>query len=153
MVPDGNGNAPSTTVPTMQNRSNPPTEELANPQSVSQIRRRLSVDGNHLDIDGVEEMDIEVDNPDSSDANDESFMGVYAGVSNKGYVPYNPRKVNQDSLLIREDSITKTLVLGAFERLAVFQGFIPKSCLSLYKKALCRQTSNFCFPYSDMFEF
>ena len=115
MIPEGNSEVSTTAAPTTKSCSHPPAEELSNPHSVSQIRRRLSVDGNHLDIDGVEEMDIEVDNPNSSDANDESFMGVYAGVSNKGYVPYNPRKVNQDSLLIREDPITKTLVLGTFD--------------------------------------
>ena len=41
---------------------------------------------------------------------EESFAVVsYAGHSKKGYAPYNPRKKNQDSLLLSEDSASRYL--------------------------------------------
>ena len=36
-------------------------------------------------------------------------------ISLLGYVPFNPHKVNQDWMLIREDKVTGTLVLGVFD--------------------------------------
>lgn len=86
------------------------------------------MEGNHLDIDGVDGMDVEVDIPTPNDSEEQSFVGVYAGVSNKGYVPYNPRKVNQDSLLIREDLDTKTLILGTFDGHGEQGQFVSEVC-------------------------
>lgn len=43
------------------------------------------------------------------------FIGIYEGKSQKGYAPYNPQKVNQDSLLLKEDTETGTLVVGTFD--------------------------------------
>jgi serine/threonine protein phosphatase PrpC len=40
---------------------------------------------------------------------------AYAGVSKKGYAPYNPRKRNQDALLMEEDEKTRTLLFGVFD--------------------------------------
>ena len=33
----------------------------------------------------------------------------------RSYAPYNPQKVNQDSLLLKEDTETGTLVVGTFD--------------------------------------
>jgi len=35
----------------------------------------------------------------------------YSGVSKKGYAPYNPRKKNQDALIMADDPATNTLIL------------------------------------------
>ena len=35
----------------------------------------------------------------------------YAGKSKKGYAPYNPKKANQDSLLMHEDEASQSLLL------------------------------------------
>ena len=72
-----------------------------------------------MSLDGIEDIGI-VDGyggtPVQEKESDEAFfIGSFAGKSQKGYVPYNPRKVNQDYMLIREDHETKTLVLGTFD--------------------------------------
>ena len=93
--------------------------ESADPKVVTKARRRLSVDGHDVSLDGIEDSGI-VDGyggtPVQEKESDEAFfIGSFAGKSQKGYVPYNPRKVNQDYMLIREDHETKTLVLGTFD--------------------------------------
>ena len=59
------------------------------------------------------EMDVE---PATSTKNEEAgFVGVFAGRTQKGYVPYNPHKVNQDWMLIKDDVASSTLILGTFD--------------------------------------
>lgn len=72
-----------------------------------------------MNLDGTEEEIIE-NLPDifpsvESSLTERSIVNVFAGKSQKGYVPYNPRKVNQDYMLTREEPETKTLILGAFD--------------------------------------
>ncbi len=38
-------------------------------------------------------------------------MNSYGGFSKKGYAPYNPKKKNQDALIMAEDAATKSLFL------------------------------------------
>lgn len=87
--------------------------------AVSTARRRLSIDGLNVNLDGTEEEVIEniadMIPPSESPIAEEQFVNLFAGKSQKGYVPYNPRKVNQDYMLTREDPETKTLILGAFD--------------------------------------
>ena len=85
-----------------------------NPTNISVARRRLTVDGIEAEIDGMEIEDAPC-SPPVSHANEDVFVGVFAGKSSKGYVPYNPRKVNQDCMLIKQDVATGTLVLGTFD--------------------------------------
>lgn len=77
------------------------------------------MDGQNFDLDGTEEVVfediVEKIPPPQSPIQEETFVNVFAGKSQKGYVPYNPRKVNQDYMLTKEDASTKTLVLGAFD--------------------------------------
>jgi len=40
---------------------------------------------------------------------------TYAGVSKKGYAPYNPRKRNQDAIMMVEDAKTMTLLFGVLD--------------------------------------
>lgn len=42
-------------------------------------------------------------------------MRAFAGFSKKGYAPYNPRKRNQDAMLMEEDKKTGTLLFGVFD--------------------------------------
>ena len=80
--------------------------------SVSNARRRLSVDGNEIDIDGAGTTDMDVEIPT---VNNDTVVGVYYGQSQKGFAPYNAHKVNQDWMLIKEDTTTGTLIFGAFD--------------------------------------
>ena len=90
-------------------------EEYKNPASISKARRRLSVDGDEAYLDGVGEIDMDIEAPVNDHPEDDVFVGIFAGKSQKGYVPYNPHKVNQDWMLIKEDAATGTLVLGPFD--------------------------------------
>jgi len=44
-----------------------------------------------------------------------AVVAAYAGVSKKGYAPYNPQKKNQDSLVMREEAKTGSLMLGVLD--------------------------------------
>lgn len=93
--------------------------DMMDPKAVTKVRRRLSVDGTDVNIDGIEgEILGEVADmkpPVEKETNDKFFEGSYFGKSQKGYVPYNPRKVNQDFMLMKEDRSTKSVILGAFD--------------------------------------
>ena len=41
----------------------------------------------------------------------QSAVTEYSGVSKKGHAPYNPRKKNQDALIMTDDAATNTLIL------------------------------------------
>lgn len=43
------------------------------------------------------------------------IVRTYAGVSKKGYAPYNPRKRNQDAIMMVEDAKTMTLLFGVMD--------------------------------------
>lgn len=42
-------------------------------------------------------------------------MRSYAGFSKKGYAPYNPRKHNQDAIIMAEDASTGSLFLAVMD--------------------------------------
>ena len=78
------------------------------------MRRRLTVTGATDTIDGVSKLSVsENDNHMSDHLNPTLKCAVtnYSGVSKKGHAPYNPRKKNQDSLIMAEDPFTNTLIL------------------------------------------
>lgn len=94
--------------------------------SIERSRRRLSVSGNDATLDGhfdVKKMDIlppeefnaEVGDELEQDSKGSLLCRVFAGKSQRGYVPYNPRKVNQDWMLIKEDTATGSFIFGAFD--------------------------------------
>lgn len=110
-----NGDLPSVDpLPPSQNLE-PSLEEYQKPKSISRARRRLTVDGDEAHLDGIEDISMDIDVPSLDQPEEDVFVGVFAGKSQKGYIPYNPRKVNQDWMLIKEDSTTGTLVLGTFD--------------------------------------
>ncbi|OQS00083.1 phosphatase 2C [Thraustotheca clavata] len=85
----------------------PTTEE-----NVLLARRRLSVVSDNTLVEGL----ANVTTADHEGIQDgESSIGCYAGVTKKGYAPYNPRKKNQDSMIMQFDSTTKSLLLGVFD--------------------------------------
>lgn len=100
--------------------ANMPAEKQT-PVKVSTARRRLSVDGNNWILDGDKELhteskeDIVVPKGDQMAPQGDQMFRVYAGKSQKGYIFQNPRKVNQDTLLIHKDEATKSLILGTFD--------------------------------------
>jgi serine/threonine protein phosphatase PrpC len=89
------------------------------------MRRRLTVTGSsgqseHIDgrTDSKESLpDMVVSGPASNNNKKESnkvtrcAVTDYSGVSKKGHAPYNPRKKNQDALIMTDDPATNTLVL------------------------------------------
>lgn len=76
-------------------------DAAARPANIAHARRKLSVVGNNALVDGLEALDVGDDGGgDSGGAakSDEGVITQLAGVSKKGYAPYNPRKKNQDAL-------------------------------------------------------
>ena len=93
--------------------------ETMDPKAVTRVRRRLSVGGDDVNLDGIEDEKVigiaDVAPLSEREDVDNFFSGSYSGKSQKGYAPYNPRKVNQDYMMMKEDSKTKSIILGAFD--------------------------------------
>jgi len=78
------------------------------------IRRRLTVTGASETIDGgVSKLTV----TDKKNKNEmqrsisNSCVTEFCGVSKKGHAPYNPRKKNQDALIMQDDPTTNTIIL------------------------------------------
>lgn len=81
---------------------------------LSKIRRRLTVTGASETIDGVSKLSVsdkETDVHEKYHAHVRCAVTEYSGVSKKGHAPYNPRKKNQDALIMADDPATNTLIL------------------------------------------
>lgn len=67
-------------------------------------------------IEGLATLGLSADeNIGEGAAGEASVVRAYAGVSKKGYAPYNPRKRNQDAILMEEHRPTGTLLFGVFD--------------------------------------
>jgi len=80
------------------------------------MRRRLTVTGTSDTIDGVAKLSVDDDkqvDPDKVEYNVTIRCAIseYSGVSKKGHAPYNPRKKNQDALIMADDPSTNSLIL------------------------------------------
>uniref|UniRef100_A0A6U1RBM7 PPM-type phosphatase domain-containing protein n=1 Tax=Cyclophora tenuis TaxID=216820 RepID=A0A6U1RBM7_CYCTE len=77
------------------------------------MRRRLTVTGASETIDGVSKLSVNQPDPATGkyQAAVRCAVTEYSGVSKKGHAPYNPRKKNQDALVMADDPATNTLVL------------------------------------------
>jgi hypothetical protein len=77
-------------------------------------RRRLSVVSDNKLVEGLQPIGTV---PDESVHGKEvdHIVRTYAGVSKKGYAPYNPRKRNQDAIMMVEDAKTMTLLFGVLD--------------------------------------
>ncbi|CAJ1905508.1 unnamed protein product [Cylindrotheca closterium] len=84
------------------------------------MRRRLTVTGASSNIDGVVGKGQEVPEPKKSkkkkhQAAVRCAVTEYSGVSKKGHAPYNPRKKNQDALIMADDPGTNSLILAVLD--------------------------------------
>lgn len=83
--------------------------------SLQKIRRRLTVTGSSGTIDGVSKLSVSSDSREHSiqkhNLSIQCAVTEYSGVSKKGHAPYNPRKKNQDALIMENDQDTNTLIL------------------------------------------
>lgn len=103
--------------------------------SFQRFRRRLTVTGGMTDsttIDGVSKLSVsEQQQKEQQKQKDESStqetqvdttrnprdtfppcaVHKFAGMSKKGHAPYNPRKENQDALIMTDDNATNTIIL------------------------------------------
>lgn len=76
------------------------------------MRRRLTVTGATDTIDGVSKLSVSEElKKEEHHSNIACAVTDYAGVTKKGHAPYNPRKKNQDALIMVDDKKTNTLVL------------------------------------------
>mmetsp|Transcript_18627 Transcript_18627/g.27208 ORF Transcript_18627/g.27208 Transcript_18627/m.27208 type:complete len:356 (-) Transcript_18627:344-1411(-) len=83
------------------------------PGPLAKIRRRLTVTGATSTIDGgVSKLTVSgVSDPNIHHAKATCAITGYSGVSKKGLAPYNPKKKNQDALIMTEDASTNTIIL------------------------------------------
>jgi len=79
------------------------------------MRRRLTVTGTSETIDGVAKLTVDDDTDKTEHVEYHAMIrcavSEYSGVSKKGHAPYNPRKKNQDALIMADDPSTNTLIL------------------------------------------
>ncbi|KAF0720209.1 Aste57867_478 [Aphanomyces stellatus] len=88
------------------------SQKKANDGEIQMARRRLSVVSDNKLVEGL----AAVTTGDAEGVQDgTSTIGCYAGVSKKGYAPYNPRKKNQDSMVMQFHAASKSLLLGVFD--------------------------------------
>lgn len=78
-------------------------------------RRRLSVVSDNKLVEGVASLAEDSGRDKGKAKPAEHIVKTYAGVSRKGFAPYNPRKRNQDSLIMREHAPTTTLFFGVLD--------------------------------------
>jgi len=100
-------------------------EEVSNnktnepPTTFQKIRRRLTVTGASDTIDGVSKLSVSETSIKGDGICTSSTIrcavNEYAGMSKKGHAPYNPRKNNQDALIMTDDASTNTLILCALD--------------------------------------
>jgi hypothetical protein len=84
-------------------------------QTLRTARRRLSVVSDNKLVEGLSALGIkDFDGAAGSQAPTNSYKRFY-GVTKKGYAPYNPRKRNQDSLMMAEHKDTHSLLVGVFD--------------------------------------
>jgi len=93
--------------------------------TIQKMRRRLTVTGASDTIDGVAKLGLDEkqaaavaaiakmqrDGTVAPPTITKCAVSEYSGVSKKGHAPYNPRKKNQDALIMMEDPSTQTLLL------------------------------------------
>jgi serine/threonine protein phosphatase PrpC len=99
-----------TTAPSFIN----PAMPKASKASLRGTRRRLSVVSDNKLIEGIATIGA-IDVEDVTAKTSETVVKAYAGVSKKGYAPYNPRKRNQDALLMEEHKGSGSLIFGVFD--------------------------------------
>jgi len=91
-------------------------EEAPPAGGLRKTRRRLSVVSDNKLIEGVATIALEAaETADVVETSARHAITIYSGVCKKGYAPYNPRKKNQDSIIMQEDPATGALFLAALD--------------------------------------
>eukprot|EP00607_Mallomonas_marina_P004189 CAMPEP_0182428164 /NCGR_PEP_ID=MMETSP1167-20130531/21073_1 /TAXON_ID=2988 /ORGANISM="Mallomonas Sp, Strain CCMP3275" /LENGTH=385 /DNA_ID=CAMNT_0024610867 /DNA_START=126 /DNA_END=1283 /DNA_ORIENTATION=+ len=95
-------------------------KDASDAKNLKQTRRRLSVISDNKLIEGMDAVNL-----DNGQAEAEPIavqppsggfiVNSYGGYSKKGYAPYNPKKKNQDALVMAEDPKTRSLVLAVLD--------------------------------------
>lgn len=86
-------------------------------KNLIKTRRRLSVLSDNKLIEGFADVNLEnaVAEPEPVPACNGFIVNSYGGYSKKGYAPYNPKKKNQDALVMAEDPKTRSLLLAVLD--------------------------------------
>ena len=97
--------------------------------SILRPRRRLSVVSTNKAIEGIRQMSVS-ERKDSEEKHagasaEKNAIVCYYGESKRGYAPYNPRKVNQDTLLIKK--VGERLFLGTLDGHGEHGHFVSRS--------------------------
>ena len=121
-----------------KNRS--PYPLLPPSQNVAAIRRRLSVAGGETSLDGgIERLSVaEGEEGAVSGTDSRCAVTEYSGLSKKGHAPYNPRKKNQDSLIMADHEGTNSLVLCVLDG----HGEAGDGVSQWFKKELAKEMFN-----------
>ncbi len=77
-------------------------------------RRRLSVVSDNKLIEGIASLGPN-ETEEITAKTAKHVIKSYAGLSKKGYAPYNPRKRNQDSIMMVEDPATGSILFGVLD--------------------------------------
>jgi len=119
LTPKGSGSKLKKTEEDGEAKEDKPEAPGVESPELGKTRRRLSVISDNKLIEGVEHAQAEeAEEPEQEDkdaAHGGFIVSSYAGHSKKGYAPYNPRKKNQDALVMLEDPVTKSLVIGVLD--------------------------------------
>mmetsp|Transcript_22661 Transcript_22661/g.72913 ORF Transcript_22661/g.72913 Transcript_22661/m.72913 type:complete len:371 (+) Transcript_22661:113-1225(+) len=84
--------------------------------TLRQARRRLSVVSDNKFVEGMAAAAAAAEAEEAAaSTRARSVVSTYAGVCKKGYAPYNPRKKNQDSIVMQEHEETGALLLAALD--------------------------------------
>lgn len=102
--------------PASQSSAAPKSSEVKSDADLKTTRRRLSVMSDNTLIEGMDAVNLDSDVKEQhstpSPASTGGFIvNSYGGYSKKGYAPYNPKKKNQDALIMAEDPKTRSLLL------------------------------------------
>jgi serine/threonine protein phosphatase PrpC len=84
-------------------------------KELNRVRKRLSVVSSNTLVDGVEDLNLAEEKENVKQGGFEFIVSTFAGISKKGYSPYNPHKRNQDALIMEEDAATLSLFLAVLD--------------------------------------
>lgn len=82
----------------------------AQKEDIKQARRRLSVMSDNKLVEGFDSVNLDTEEEIVASGSNGFIVNSYGGYSKKGYAPYNPKKKNQDALIMAEDPKTRSLL-------------------------------------------
>lgn len=88
------------------------TGEAKSSGGIKKVRRRLSVVSDNALIEGLESLST---SDGATSGGGGGFISAYSGQSKKGYAPYNPRKKNQDRLIMHPDEDSGAIMFSVFD--------------------------------------